>query len=279
MKKLIFLTTFVLFLIFAPKAFAHELFIQVQEDKASNELQIDVLWGHLRDFLDQANYENYELFVRYPSGEVEQLDLEKIGVQARAFIPATEKGEYVFWATRKPGTYTPDDGVTRLSLQMAKTVHQVGSGNETASEPVGLMLEIVPETSLGNFTKGKLKGKVLLESEPLAEATITAYGPDGELLEGVSANDGFFEFDLQSNGEWLIKASFQTEEAGILEDTEYELVGRTTTLLVDTTNPSANNAASTSTNPLSYIAVLIIGLLMGASITFISLKKGGRNKK
>ncbi|QOY37919.1 DUF4198 domain-containing protein [Anaerobacillus isosaccharinicus] len=273
MKKTIALTIFILLLLITPKAFAHELFIQVKKDDVSNELQAEVLWGHLRDFLDQANHENYELYVRYPNGETEQLELEKIGVQARAYLNASEKGEYVFWANRVPSTYTPEDDVTRLSVQMAKAIYQVGSGNLTANQPVGLSLEIVPEASLANFKTGKVKGSVLLDGEPLSGATLTAYGPEGELLEEVSSDDGTFEFNLQSNGEWLMKATFQTEESGKLEDTEYELIGQTTTLLVDTTSTSSSYNNLNSTNPLTMIAVFFIGLLLGAAITFVSVKK------
>lgn len=258
-------------LFIAPKAFAHELFIQVQEDQQSSELQIDVLWGHLRDFLDQANYENYELYVQYPSGNVEELELEKIGVQARAYIQASEEGQYLFWASRKPSTYTPGDGVTRLSIQLAKTVYQVGEGNNNASEPVNLLLEIVPTTDLTSFTKGTIEGIVLFEGEPRSDITVTAYGPMGEHLEGVTGADGAFNFNFESYGEWLLKASFQTDESGILVDTEYELTGRTTTLLLDTTQPM--DQGTSSPNNLTIIVVFIIGLLVGSGLTFVAIRK------
>lgn len=268
MKKMFALIIFIVLLLISPTAFAHELFIQVEEDQTSNELRVDVLWGHLRDFLDQANYEDYDLYMRAPNGETKQLELEKIGVQGRSYLNASEKGEYLFWATRAPGTYTPEDGVTRLSVQMAKAIHQVGSGRQTANQPVGLPFEIVPEDSLADFKTGKVTARVLLDGEPLSGATLSAYGPEGELLEDVSAEDGTFAFDFQSHGEWLIKASFQTEESGTLDDTEYEVIGHATTLIVDTTSASSSN-----TNPLTLIAVSITGLLLGAAITFFSVKK------
>lgn len=271
MKKAFVFTIFILLLLIPSKVFAHELFIQVKEGEASSELQVDVLWGHLRDFLDQANYEDYELYVRYPNGETELLELEKIGVQARAFVDADEEGEYVFWANRMPSTYTPGDGETRLSVQMAKATHQVGGANLTTDEPIGLLLEIVTEESLADFKTGKVKGSVLFEGEAIPDVTLNAYGPKGEHLEGVSAEDGTFEFNFQSNGEWLMKASVETEEAGSLEGEEYELIGRTSTLLVDTSASADDNL--TSINSLTMVAVFVIGLLLGTAITFVCVKK------
>lgn len=271
MKKVLMLALLMVSLLFTPTAFAHELFIQVKEEKTSNELQIDVIWGHLRDFVDQGNPENYELFVRFPNGQTKQLEMERIGVQARAFVPSDEKGQYVFWAMRKPSTYTPSDEPTRLSLQRAKTVYQVGTGGEVSNQPVGLDLEIVPETNLATFNQGTLKGSILFEGNPQSNVTVTAYGPSGEHLEGVTGADGLFEFELRSNGEWLIKASFQTDESGTLNDTSYELTGRTTTLIIDNTPPVTIDASYD--NPLIYIAVLMIGLLLGSAVTFMILKR------
>ncbi|RXJ00309.1 DUF4198 domain-containing protein [Anaerobacillus alkaliphilus] len=271
MKKVLIVTLLMISLLIAPKAFAHELFIQVKEDQTSNELQVDVLWGHLRDFIDQGNPDNYELFVKLPNGQTKQLEMERIGVQARAFIPASETGQYVFWAMRKPSTYTPGDEPTRLSLQRAKTVYHVGSGDNITNHPVGLDLEIIPETNLAIFNQGLLKGNVLFEGNPQSNVTVTAYGPAGEHFEGVTGADGAFEFNLRSNGEWLIKASFQTDESGTLDDTDYELTGRTTTLIFDNSYPIANE--NNYENPLMYIAVLLIGLLLGSAFTFLILKR------
>ncbi len=279
MKKTLsftFLAAIIFTLLLSPKAFAHELFIEVKEDRASGELQVDVLWGHIRDFLDQANYENYELYVREPDGNVKQLELEGIGVQARAhFNPQTE-GEYVFWANRIPSTYTPGDGITRLSVQMAKHIVQVGDGPETSSQPVDLLLDIVPETSVKNFELGTFKAEVLLEGEPIADATVTAYGPNDEIFEGTTDSDGAFEFELTSNGQWLLKANIQTEESGTVNDVDYELTSRTSTLLLDNSNEVKSATQSeNSSNPFTLITILIVGLLLGAALTFMFSK--GKN--
>lgn len=277
MKKTLTLTFMALLffvLLITPKAFAHELFIDIKEDRVTGELQIDVLWGHIRDFLDNANHENYELFVKDPEGNVSQLELEKIGVQARAFLTPQVDGEYVFWANRAPGTYTPGDDITRLSVQMAKTVYQVGTGNEIASEPTGLLLEIVPETSLSNFHTGNVNGIVLYEGNPLADAVVTAYGPKDEILEGTTDADGAFDFNLTSTGKWLIKANFETDESGTLNEDEYERTSRTTTLLIDTSQENSPTSSSdNNSSPITYIALIVIGLLVGAAITFMFVRK------
>ncbi|OIJ14136.1 hypothetical protein BKP35_08030 [Anaerobacillus arseniciselenatis] len=269
----IFIATLFFTLFLTPKAFAHELFIEVKEDRQTGELRIDVLWGHIRDFLEVANYEDFELFVRDPGGNVEQLELEGIGVQGRAhLIPQTE-GEYVFLANRKAGTYTPGDGITRLSVQMAKTVYHVGDGPETVSQPVDLLLDIVPETSVKNFDIGTFKGNVLLNGSTIAEATVTAYGPKDEILEGTTDSDGAFEFEITSNGQWLLKANIETEESGNVDGGDYELTSRTSTLLIDNTKEApATTTSTTNANPFTLITILVIGLLLGSALTFMFTK-------
>lgn len=278
-KTLSFTLITVLFftLFITPKALAHELFIDIKEDRASGELRIDVLWGHIRDFLDQANYENYELYMRDPDANVEQLPLEKMGVQGRAYLTPLTDGEYVFWANRIPNTYTPGDGITRLSVQMAKTSYQVGDGVETSNEPVNLQLEIVPKTSVKNFSMGTFTGVVLFGGNALAGATVTAYGPEDEILEGTTDNDGAFEFNLTSTGQWLLKATIQTEERGTVDGEDYELTSRTSTLLIDNTQGvSAAINSSNNSNPFTLITILIIGLFLGAALTFMYAKKDSK---
>ena len=276
MKRMLtfaFIATLFLTLLLTPKALAHELFIEVKEDRASSELRIDVLWGHIRDFLDQANYEDFELYVRTPDGNVEQLELEGIGVQGRAHLMPQADGEYVFWANRRAGTYTPGDDITRLSVQMAKHIVQVGDGPETSSQPVDLLFDIVPETSVKNFDIGTFKGSVLLDGSPIADATVTAYGPKDEILEETTDNDGTFKFDLTSKGQWLLKANIQTEESGKVDGEDYELTSRTSTLLIDNSQEMPAATTSANANPFTLITILVIGLLLGSALTFMFIKE------
>ncbi|WP_026675584.1 DUF4198 domain-containing protein [Alkalihalobacterium bogoriense] len=256
------------FFSFIPKGLAHELFIQIQEDQSSGELQIDVLWGHIRDFVDEGNYENYKLQVRYPDGSVESLPLEKIGVQARAYFQPTKEGEYVFWAERKPSTYTPDGGDTQLSLQMAKTIFYKGDGDETSQQPTNLALEVVPTNSLSNFTTGFFEGQVLLDGEAVSHAIISGYGPKGEVLEGESDENGLFELNLSSSGEWLIKANVRTDEEGVLDGEEYIKTSRTSTFLLDTGN-TEQQRGSFDASLWSLILTALIALFVGATVTLL----------
>ncbi len=276
-KMVLLLVTVLCFgLLMGTTAFAHELWIDVEEVPEGGELKVDVLWGHIRDFLDQANYEDYQLFVRTPGGQVNQLELERIGVQGRAYIDADQEGQYVFWAIRKPGTYTPGGGVTTLSVQKAKTIYQHGQGSGTASEPVGMFLETVPETDLTAFRGGGFKGTVLFEGNPAVSAVISAYGPAGEFLETETSSDGHFELNLQSSGIWLVKANISSVEEGNLDGHEYGMVSRTTTLIFDTgaktaPSPAGSVQAATPTPILGMVLPLIIGLLIGGAGTLLFL--------
>ncbi|MFV8828695.1 DUF4198 domain-containing protein [Alkalihalobacterium sp. APHAB7] len=234
-----------------------------------------MLWGHIRDFIDAGNYENYKLQVRYPDATVETLPLEKIGVQARVYFQPTEEGEYVFWAERKPSTYTPDGGETQLSLQMAKTTFYKGDGGETSSQPTDLALEVIPTNSLKSFTTGVLQGQVLLEGEAVPDAAISAYGPQGEVLEGVSDADGHFELELSSRGEWLIKANVRTDDGGVLEDEDYTKTSRTSTFLINTEN-AESPSGSGDVSMWSLILTGLIALLVGSALTL--LLTGRKNK-
>lgn len=274
MVLLLVVTVLCFSLLMGTTAFAHELWIDVEEVPEGGELKVDVLWGHIRDFLDQANYEDYQLYVRTPGGQVNQLELERIGVQGRAYIDAAQQGQYVFWAIREPGTYTPGGGVTTLSVQKAKTIYQHGQGAGTAGEPVEMLLEIVPETDLTAFTGNEFKGTALFEGNPAPSAVISAYGPSGEVLETETSSEGQFEFNLQSSGIWLVKANISSVEEGNLDGQEYGMVSRTTTLVFDTgakTAPSQAGSvqASTPTPILGMVLPLIIGLLIGGAGTLL----------
>ena len=267
-----------LVLILSSSVSAHELWIEVTEQAGGEELKVEVLWGHIRDFLDQSNYEDYQLFVRFPEGSVEELELEGVGVIARAYLTPQEKGEYVFWAIRNPGTYTPGDGITTLSVQLAKSVYQFGAGPSTAGEPVDMLLEIIPTTDLSGFKSGKIEGTVLLNGTHAEGAVISAYGPGDRALEGKTGNQGNFELNLDIPGTWLIKANIAVDEDGKHGDEEYGRVSRTTTMVIDTEETgtvaaAAPPASMSGTSPVMMGMVFIIGLLFGAAGTFFVTKK------
>lgn len=165
MKKIISLTVFMLgFSLFlcTGKTSAHELFIQVEEVSDSEELRVDVIWGHIRDFTDVIDIDDLDLHVQYPNGDTEQMNLEEIGVQARAFMPVTEEGTYIFRAVREPSTYTPDSGVTQLSDQSAKHIYHTGNATPSGGDSIELDLEIMPEADTNTFSMGIFTGTILL---------------------------------------------------------------------------------------------------------------------
>jgi uncharacterized GH25 family protein len=274
MRKIGLLTGLLLtlsFFMLTEKTAAHELFIQVEEFQDTEELRVDVIWGHIRDFVDHSELENLNLHVQYPNGDTVQLDLESIGVQARAYVPITEDGAYTFWATREPSTYTPDGGSTQLSDQAAKHIHHVGDVDPVDNTPVAMDLEIVPETEVHSFSTGTFTGTILLDGETREDAEISAYGPEHEVLETTSGGDGKFEFDFDSAGEWLIKANVQLDEAGMADGEAYEIHSITSTLVIDT---EQENDTTDNISLFSLIVMLLAGLLIGAAVTiFIMMKK------
>ncbi|WP_018933174.1 DUF4198 domain-containing protein [Gracilibacillus lacisalsi] len=271
MKKVLFSFFFLLvcFCFFVPTVSAHELYLDVEEFSDSEELRVDVKWGHIRDYVSEASHEDYELFVRYPNGEEEQLELEAAGVNARAYVPIIEEGDYIFWAERVLGTYTPEDeDTTQLSSHMAKIVHHVGNGSSQVDSPIGLELELVPTIDVADFSTGSLEGYVVLDNEEVAEVHVTAYGPEHEVLEQTTDQDGRFSFDIESSGEWLVKANLILEEDGEIDGEEYDVTSHTSTLLLDT-----KEEQQTSANIGSLFIMLVIGLLSGSAATLFVVAK------
>ncbi|MFD2043528.1 DUF4198 domain-containing protein [Ornithinibacillus salinisoli] len=258
------------FFMFLPSVTAHELYIQVEEYENSGELRVDVLWGHIRDYVSEASPDEFELYVRYPEGTVKQLNLEEAGVYSRANVPITSDGTYTFWANREKGTYTPEEGTTQLSNHMAKVVHHVGNSSSHAVESVDMEFEIVPDVDLTDFSIGKFTGKILLYGSTISESTVTAYGPEHEILETTTDDNGRFSFTFESTGKWLIKANLIEEEAGSIQGESYEVISNTSTLLVDTTDKVDQEE---HTNLWSLLAMLVVGLLLGTSLTLIMLRK------
>lgn len=273
MKKLLcVLGLCVIFILgYAIDAHAHELYIQIEEDLDNNELKIEIIWGHIRDFVDQANHENYELFARYPNGEIIALELEQVGVFARSYLPISGNGEYIFWANRKPSVYSPSADESILSVQMAKAVYHVGKGSSSDNPLVDLTLEILPQENLGDFGDGEFQGYVLFDGSPAPSGTIVnAYGPQKEILEAKTDDSGAFSLTLNSHGLWLLKANVRTKEEGELNDTHYQEISRTSTLVFDTSS-SAKNSSSPSVAMV--LILLFTGVLLGSSGTFLIISK------
>jgi uncharacterized GH25 family protein len=293
MKKAIFLMTVcLLVLLLSTTAAAHELWIEVEHKTATEQLRVDISWGHLRDFYDPVNIENLSLFVRYPDGQVAELVLEEAGVQGRAFVTPKGEGEYLFWALRKPGTFTPGDGITRLSIHSAKTAYLLGDGPATSSQPTDLPLEIVPAADISTISPGVFSGKVLFEGEPLPGAVVVAYGPDELSVSGETASDGSFKLDLPSAGKWLVKASFQVDEEGRLGEVDYARISRTSTLLFTLAEvaagtppaepaPAVSEPAVAEAGGVNSLAMLtfLVGLLLGAAAAFFFAGRAGSCRK
>ncbi|WP_163970482.1 DUF4198 domain-containing protein [Oceanobacillus halotolerans] len=273
-RKLLFGIAFLcFFFIWTPAIAAHELYIEVEEFTDQEELRVDVLWGHIRDYVSEAEIEDYQLHVRYPSGDTEQLPLEAVGVHARAYVPIIEEGDYTFWATREASTYTPEEeDITQLSLQTAKTIYQTGDNNTNADQAIDADFEIIPTSDISDFTTGTFEGVVYLDGEPSANASITAYGPNHEVLEGLTNEEGHFEFTFDSAGKWLLKSDLTLEEDGTLGEEAYEVTSHTSTLLVDTSIEQTEN----ETNLIAMFAMLVVGLLFGASVAMFILKLKGK---
>lgn len=291
-KKIFMLTVCLLLMLLAAPAAAHELWIEVEHKEAAGQLRVDLSWGHLRDFYDPVNIENLSMFVRYPDGQVAELELEEAGVQGRAFVTPKGEGEYLFWALRKPGTFTPGDGITRKSIHSAKTVYILGEGQATSSEPTDLPFEIVPSAAISTISPGAFSGKVLFEGEPLPGAVIAAYGPNEISVSGKTAPEGSFSINLPSAGKWLVKASFQVDEKGALGEVDYAKISRTSTLLFTLAEEVVSAPPAQIAPPVSeqtvdsagganslMILTFIAGLLLGAAAAFFFASRAGNNRK
>lgn len=282
MKRTIFLMTVcLLFLFLVTPAAAHELWIEVEYKETAKQLRVDVSWGHLRDYFDPVKIENLSLFVRYPDGQVAELPLEEAGVQGRAFVTPRGEGEYLFWAKREPGTFTPGDGITRLSIHSAKTAYILGNGRATSSQPTDLPFEIIPSADIGTISPGYFSGKVLFEGEPLPGAVVVAYGPDEAGVSGETSADGSFKLNLPSGGKWLVKANFLVDEEGKLGEVDYARISRTSTLLFTLAEeaaivppaapaPAEVEATADEAKGVNTLTILsfFVGLLLGAAAVF-----------
>ena len=277
MKKIGLVGIVCLLLVLLPStAGAHELWIEVDYMTADNELRVDVSWGHIRDFYDPASSENFSAFVRYPDGQEEELELEQAGVQGRAFVSLRGEGEYVVWAVRAPGTHTPGDGISRLSIQKAKAVFVLGDGPATSTQPTDLPFEIIPTEDILSITTGTFSAQALLDGEPVAGATVSAYGPNQAVLTSETAADGTFSLNIPADGTWLVKTSFEVDEEGTLGENNYEKVGRTTTLVFtidDAEVPAPNMAPAAGGNNTNTILALISGIFLGAAAALVLVPK------
>lgn len=261
-------------------AHAHELWLEAHQQQGG-ELRLDIFWGHLRDFIDRANYEQYELYVKHPHGEIEQLPLEGIGVLGRSYFNPREDGEYIFWAERTPSIYSPAENINTLSVQVAKLIYLHGEA-ETSGSLVETALEIVPETHQQHWHVGDFHGVVFMEGTQAGQVQIHAYGPQDTTVETITQDDGSFTVSLDKPGVWLIKASFVEDEAGEYNGESYDQISRATTLLVhvadahDNHHGESTKGVNESASIWTQWILFISGGLIGAAITLFFLRKGRR---
>ncbi|UMZ72689.1 DUF4198 domain-containing protein [Natranaerofaba carboxydovora] len=236
MRKLgIFFMVVTLFsLISGGSVFAHEVWLEVDGDlEEGSELQIDVMWGHFGDEVEELNYEDYSLYVMTPDKEVQEIEVEEEGLHGRGYFTPSTEGEHIIYTKRKPSVYSPGEGQMINNMHMGKTILPIGVGEKIYSENVDLPLDIIPEMSSKDLSEGNFEGKVLLEGDTVEGANVSAYGPDDEAMMEESDSEGGFSFNLGDEGRWLIKANVSMEDSGTLDGEEYNEVSKTVTMLVD----------------------------------------------
>jgi uncharacterized GH25 family protein len=104
-------------------------------------------------------------------------------------------------------------------VKLAKSFVAVGDGSEPPdaswAEPVGLSLELVPESDPTGLRAGQaLALRVLLEGAPLAGLPVGAVGPGGAVAARPTDEAGRVRFDLDAAGPWLIRATRLSEADG-----------------------------------------------------------------
>ncbi len=265
----------------ASSAPGHELWIDVADAPHADGLDLQLNWGHFDDQLEPVDTERHTLWARFPDERVERLNLLSQAASAGARVMLRGEGEYLFFAERDPGTYTPADGVTTLSVQSAKAVHQHGEGRGVADAAAGLAMEIVPTTDLRDFEAGTLRGRVLLDDGHGGGAAVQAYGPGGRHLRDTADDQGYLALSLDVPGIWLVLANVSRDEAGEVDGQAYERVSYTTTLWVDTRGESGADADAAAgegvaggegvTGGWASVALAVGGMLGGAASALLAL--------
>jgi uncharacterized GH25 family protein len=121
---------------------------------------------------------------------------------------------------------TDADGSERYS-RCAKSLVQVGSTVGVVSKPVGLPLEIVPETNpYGAPRPATLPVRVIYMGQPLSGALVklTNLGNDASPFEVHETDrDGRAVFPMPASGTWLINVIW-TKESSASGETDFETV-------------------------------------------------------
>lgn len=123
-------------------------------------------------------------------------------------------------------------------VKLAKTVFRVGAdaGDRGWAEPVGLALEIVPETDPTALKPGDpLAVRLLLDGRPLAGLATGAVGERGPAVLRTSDDQGRATFTLGSDGPWLIRATLLRRAS--LPDADWQSWFTTLTFAVGSAAP------------------------------------------
>ncbi|ARK30646.1 DUF4198 domain-containing protein [Halalkalibacter krulwichiae] len=254
------------------KASASEIYIQVKEIIATNELQVDLLHGHIRDYVTEIDINDLKLYVLDPNEEIQSLPLEQVGVQARAYVPISIEGNYTFWAMYQPKPPYAEQEDNPPTTAITKQIYPVGTKADFSQQSLELPLEVIPTVSIESFTEGKFTGEVLFNETALNDTAIMAFGPNEEVLEVTTNEKGEFEFIFDSVGIWLLKTNIEAE------DTDDEIESTfTSTFVIDTslTQPPPEPAPNRT---WIYVTIFLVGGAVGACGVILLLKHRGKQR-
>jgi uncharacterized GH25 family protein len=101
-------------------------------------------------------------------------------------------------------------------VKLAKTFVAVGGGGDASwADPVGLSLELVPESDPTHLRSGDgLVVRLLLDGRPLAGLPVGAVGPRGAVPPQATDEGGRVRFALDAPGPWLLRATRLVEAEG-----------------------------------------------------------------
>jgi len=182
----------------------------------------------------------------------------------RLSAAAGASGSAVAWAETRPRTltltpqllteYLEEIGATQTTgedwrksglstwresyVKLAKTIFRVGADADDRAwaEPVGLALEIVPETDPMALKPGDtLAIRLLLNGEPLAGLAVGAVGERSPAVLHPTDAQGRVAFTIRSRGTWLIRATLLRRAS--LPDADWQSWFTTLTFVVGTAAP------------------------------------------
>lgn len=213
-------------------ASAHYLWVNTPVNaRIGDTIDFQIYWGHLGYDTDDLTTTNVKTYLYRPDGIIEEISVSDKNNYLLGSAEVLVGGDYQIYAIRPASVY--QEALYQFS---AKGLIDVVAEEEIEAwnRPVGLPLEIVPQTKTHHLHVGTdFTIKVLYQGKPLPYADVTIITEKGDSDDITTDHSGRATFTFSEESDYLIEVMHVFNSEGVHNGNAYNSVGHIHVLFLD----------------------------------------------